>query len=341
MRPGALKQPHNDPTLAIVNRTLVVAAIQATSENGQPKQNLAGAEDLVEDAARQGARLILCPEFLATGYIFDDSIWDAGEPAGGLTESWLARQAKKHEVYLGASFLEAEGDDFYNTFSLFGPDGELRGRVRKASLPFFEGRYFRPCAGSKVIETEIGTFGVGICNDTQTAHFLREVCTKAPDLILMPHSAPTPALPSPLRRLFVSQLSETAGRYARALGIPVVMANKVSTREGSSPIPIVPGWHVRWRFVGHSSIYDSDGTEMKKLENAEGSLVAEVHLSDENRKRVAPPARGYWSFGPKLGAGAVGGFLLSLELLGKRAYARSQRRRAQAREHAPREHDNV
>ncbi len=330
-----MKRPRNDPTLAIVNRTLVVAAIQATSENGQAKQNLAGAEGLVQDAAKQGARLILCPEFLATGYIFDDSIWDAGEPASGLTETSLAEQSKEHGVFLGASFLEAEGDDFYNTFSLFGPDGKMRGRVRKGSLPFFEGRYFKPCAGSKVIETEIGSFGVGICNDTQTAGFLREVCTKSPDLILMPHSAPTPALPGPLRQLFVSQLSETAGRYARALGVPVVMANKVSKREGSTPIPIVPGWRVRWRFVGHSSIYDSDGAQLQKLENAEGALVAQVQLSDENRKRLAPPKRGYWSFGPKLGASAVGGFLLSLELLGKRAYARSERRRTQAREHAP------
>nr|WP_280405101.1 nitrilase-related carbon-nitrogen hydrolase [Nocardia brasiliensis] len=69
---------------------ITVAAVQATSENGAVERNLRNAALLVREAARRGARVVLCPEFLAAGYIYRESIWESGEPQGGATESWLA-----------------------------------------------------------------------------------------------------------------------------------------------------------------------------------------------------------------------------------------------------------
>ncbi len=312
-------------------RTLRVASIQVQSKNGGMAGNLTHAEPFVEQAATGGAKLVLCPEFLATGYIYDESIWEAGERAGGLTESWLARLARTHGVFIGASFLEAEGEDFFNTFSLFGPDGALRGRVRKASLPFFEGWFFTPCSGSKLIETELGRIAVGICNDTQTAGFLGQVCEGRPDLILMPHSAPTPNLPRALQNLFVAQLRDTAARYARELGVPVVMSNKAAAHPGKTPLPVVPGVRISWRFRGFSSIWDGDGSERASLVDEEGVLLGDVSLDPSRKISAVAPTRGYWSFGPGLGERALGGFLLTLEALGKRAYRKSARRAELAR----------
>ena len=40
--------------------------------------------------------------------------------------------------------------------------------------PFFEGWYFTPDReSSKIVSTELGRIGVGICNDNQTCWFLR------------------------------------------------------------------------------------------------------------------------------------------------------------------------
>src|SRR5262245_3157116 len=118
-----------------------VAAVQVTSRDGEVERNLANAEPFVRDAAARGAELVLCPELLAAGYVYDESLWDAAETRGGPTERWLDRLARELGIVIGASWLEADGDDFFNTFSLFGADGVL-GRVRKASLPFFEGWLF-------------------------------------------------------------------------------------------------------------------------------------------------------------------------------------------------------
>ena len=315
-------------------RKLKVAAVQATSKNGAPEQNLDNAGRLVERAARRGAELVCCPEFLATGYLFDETIWDVGEPLGGPTEQWLEGLATKHAITVGAGFLEADGDGFWNTFSLFGPGGKLLGRVRKGSLPFFEGWYFRPCTQPKVIDTPFGRVAVGICNDTQTAEFLRHVADERPDLILMPHSAPTPRVPliDPIfLRIYDAQLRRNAGRYATTLGIPVVMANKVSFETDRTPLPIVPGIRIPWRFRGYSSIWEGSGVELGELVDEEDALVAEVTLDPSTKRAFTPPKRGYFAFSPGVVAPLMGPLLRGLAALGQRSYDRSAERRRSAR----------
>lgn len=313
--------------------TIRVAAIQSRSHNGAIEANLAHAETLVEDAAAQGAELVLCPEFLAAGYIYDESIWRSAEPAGGPTETWLERVATQHGLYLGAGFLEAEGEDFYNTFSLYGPDGTRHGRVRKASLPMFEGWYFTPCSGPKVIHTPLGKLGVGICNDNQTASFLRHMFDERPDLLLMPHSAPTPALPGsgwPYRQVYDTQLAEVPVRFARALGVPTVMANKAQRGTTSTPIPLLPGVRIPLAFHGHSAICDGRGEVLERLVGEEGVLVADVSLDPALHTERVPVPRGYWSFAPNVLPRATGWFLYALAALGRRSYRRNPRRSAAA-----------
>ena len=125
-------------TPATSARTLRVAAVQVPSRNGAIAENLAHAEAFVAEAARQGAALVLLPEFLPTGYLLAPEIWHAAEPAVGPTVRWLSAQALRHGVFVGTSFLEADGDDFINTFVLAAPDGSEAGRVWKQTPAVFE-----------------------------------------------------------------------------------------------------------------------------------------------------------------------------------------------------------
>ena len=59
------------------------------SRDGAIEENLRRATEFVDQAAASGARLILLPEFMPTGYQYTNAIWDAGEPADGPTVSWL------------------------------------------------------------------------------------------------------------------------------------------------------------------------------------------------------------------------------------------------------------
>lgn len=311
-------------------RTLKVAAVQATSTTGRAAENLRRAEALVAEAARRGAELVLCPEFLAAGYVFHERIWEGAEPEGGATETWLGRVARAFGVHVGATFLEADGDQFFNTFSLYGPSGRRLGRVRKGSLPFFEGWYFAKSDARKVIDTDLGRIGVGICNDNQTSWFFRHMAEEQPDVLLMPHSAPTPKLPI-VASMFRKQLGATAAFYAAELGVPVVLANKASSRAAWTPIPLVPGARVPIVFEGYSSIHDGGGRPLAASVGHETVLVADVRLDPARKRTPRDLPSGYWARRPAVLPRAMGAMLDALDALGRRAYAKNPRRAERAR----------
>jgi N-carbamoylputrescine amidase len=276
-----------------------VGGVQVSSENGQIKANLARALPLVENGASRGAKLILLPEFLPTGYIYTSAIWDAAEPREGLTVKWLKHHAQRLSIYLGTSFLEADGEDFYNTFVLVTPGGSEAGRVRKETPAAFEAFFILGEAGPHVIETEIGRIGVSICYENQLAYASRLMFAHSADLMLMPHSAPVPAA-SPLvadRHItqYLARLRNLASVYATHLGIPVLKVNKVGRWE--SPLPGLPCLPQRSSFPGLSTIADSDGSVKAQLGDVGGLIVEDVCL-DLARKAAEPPrTHGRW-FGP-------------------------------------------
>jgi N-carbamoylputrescine amidase len=278
--------------------TLRVATVQLESRQGDLAGNLARAAPLVEEAAGRGARLILLPEFLATGYVFSRELWDAAEPRDGPTARWLAEQAGRWGALVGASFLEAEGEDFYNTFVLAGPGGEA-GRVRKATPAAFEAYFTRGRPGPHVLDTALGRIGVGICFENQLAATPRRFHARegAADLVLMPHSAPLPQpwrpIPPAAIEAYRGTLEALPEHYARALGVPVVLSNKVGPWR--TPLPGLPFLDQDSRFPGLSAIADSDGRLLARLGEEPGVLVEDVKL-DPARWRAEPPAcAGFWA----------------------------------------------
>jgi N-carbamoylputrescine amidase len=317
---------------AVHSRTLSLAGVQIESRNGEVEANLAHAEPFVARARERGAQLILCPEFLAPGYIYDACIWEAGEPQGGPTERWLRRMAVEHRVYIGASYLEASGDDFFNTFALVQPDGAVAGRVRKESLPGFEGWYFRGCPGPKVIETEIGRIGIGICYDNHTARFLGQLRRADVDLLLMPHSGPCIGF-GWFDELFLDSLREIPRFYARAFGIPTMLVNKASLTDSPSPIPVLPLVRLPFHFPGLSTICDCYGGVRGSLGEGEGIVAAEVVL-DPSKKRCPKPPIGHWAHPPQRFPRLGGAVFRAFEVLGRAAYARNSARRRAGRSRA-------
>lgn len=127
------QKAHVENSAAGHKKILRVAAVQMISENGDISGNLRRATGFVEKAVARGAKLILLPEFMPPGYILTEEIWNGGEPKEGPTVVWMKATSKRLGVWLGTSYLEAEGEDFYNTFVITNPEGEEDGRVRKQS----------------------------------------------------------------------------------------------------------------------------------------------------------------------------------------------------------------
>lgn len=274
-------------------RKVKVAAIQSVSENSNPAGNLDRAAVLVKQAAAAGAQLVLAPEFLATGYQFHRSIWDAAEPGEqGLTGSWLKSMSRQYRIYLGTSFLDAEGEDFYNTFMLATPDGAIAGKVRKERPACYESFYTRGETGPHIIDTDLGRIAVGVCYENQWSYMPLLAHQHRASLVLQPHSAPTPTKSifySEAERIHYNRvLHDLPPSYAKMLGVPVIMSNKCGSWQ--SPLPGLP-LRENSKFPGLSCIADKNGEVIKRLDDTEGFIVAEVTINGQysSEAHLSPP----------------------------------------------------
>lgn len=283
--------------MAQESRMLRVGAVQMVSENGNIEGNLERATPMVEEAAARGAELVVLPEFMPTGYIYAKQIWDAGEPGKGPTARWLEETSSRLGIWLGTSYLEAEGEDFLNTFSLVSPGGSEAGRVRKQTPAIAEAYFTRGEAGPHIIDTDFGRMGVGICYENQLAYMPEKMVEGSADIMVMPHSAPSP-MPNPLFptgsvERFNANLRKLASVYAEMLGIPVIFVNK--SGEWHSPMPGLPFLTQHSSFPGLTAIVDSDGTLKAQLGSEEGVIVEDVILDSTRKTGRAPARRGHWA----------------------------------------------
>lgn len=277
-------------------RPLRLAAVQMVSANGLVAENLARAWQLAEQATRQGAELVLLPELFAIGFELNAHAWSSAEPQGGPTERWLTETARTHGFYIGGSYLERRGDDFFNTFTLSGPMG-IVGRVRKRHPCSVEAYIFKGGDDPHVIETPLGRIGVAICYDGSLREVWDRLLADAPDLLLMPMSAPTPVktLLYNQQRIdtFHASFFDGATQSARLIGIPCAMSNKWGEWDTTLPGLIPPLLLGRQcsRFPGFTHIADSDGHEVARVANGEGVAVATVCLDPALKHLSLPPER--------------------------------------------------
>ena len=262
---------------AAAARLLPLAAVQAVSTVGRPDLNAARVDELLSsNLTRPGVgggvpvdRLVLLPEAYMQGYTYDTEVaWrgvdviegeDVPHPERAPACAALVALAVAHGAYIGTTVLErvrrAHGVggrplyDVLNTFVLAQPDGRLAAdRSPKVHPANFETYVFRGGirnACGRIIRTPLGRLGVGICYDNYHADTLAELAAGAPDVLLLPHCAPSP----PAARLGMGaaeigamevNMVRTAARYAAAYAVPVVYTNPLGPFD--SPCP---AWYLR------------------------------------------------------------------------------------------------
>jgi len=281
---------------------LRVAGIQAQARLGQTDKNLAHFTPLIEQAAHQGAKLIVLPELAASGYSMSTLIWNSAERRDGSTVRWLQETSKRLSVYIGIGFVETDGVEFYNTYALGAPDGRVAGFVRKTMA---ERNCFRCAPGSHVIATDIGRIGVGICADNLFVPNLNRMQDNDADILLMPHAAPVPYKSGGL----VSEkdivqgrqsLSKMAPDRAQRVGLPTVFVNQVGPRgpekwAGMLGAMMAPD---KFHLGGYSTIADQDGKILAQLDEcSEEVMITDVQLDPSLKIKTRAKAHGTYGGG--------------------------------------------
>jgi nitrilase len=180
-----------------------VAAVQMVS-TPRVAENLAKAEALCVDAARQGAELVALPEyFCLMGLREADKLAIAEPPGDGPIQASLAGIARRHGVWLigGTLPLTVPGDaaHVYNACLAFSPDGAQAARYDKMHLFRFddgERRYDEAVslrAGDKPVAFDAADragqslrVGLSVCYDLRFPELFRALMTPPLDLLVVP-----------------------------------------------------------------------------------------------------------------------------------------------------------
>jgi len=249
-----------------------VATVQFDSVDGGFEKNLAEVTKYVRSAKDQGADVTLLPEFALIGYKLSPEIWELAEHAGGPSQQALSALAREVEMYIGTTFLEVEGDHFFNTFILVNPQGDLAGRVRKQVPAGAEGYFFSGQINHHVIQTPLGNIGIGICQENYRCFLPQELHDGDADFVLMPFSYPDLSQAGGLKSPKGTYVAEW---YANQLGIPIVTSNKTGVW------PQVDGAF----FPGFSAAVGGDGRILGELASEPGILVIDLTLDGSTKTK--------------------------------------------------------
>jgi predicted amidohydrolase len=161
--------------------------------------------------------LLVRPEFFATGYqyVSREEAARLAEPVpDGETTEFLVSLSRKNKIFIVAGLPEKDGDAFYNSAVLTGPEGFI-GLYRKTHLFFEENLFFSPGnTGFRVWDTSIGKIGIMICFDWFFPESARSLALKGAEVIAHPSNLVLPYCPQsmPVRCLENRVYSVTANR---------------------------------------------------------------------------------------------------------------------------------
>ena len=267
------------PSAPAADARFRVAAIQTVSTPAV-EVNLAAADELIGEAAAQGARLVALPEwFCFIGASERDKLAIREVDGDGPIQSFLARAAAKHRVWLvgGSLPLAAAGvEKVRNACLVFDDAGRRVARYDKIHLFDFTGRDERfresntiePGREPLAIDTPFGRLALSICYDVRFPELYRRLAPM--DLITVP-----------------SAFTVTTGQahwetLLRARAVENLAWVIAPAQGGSHP--------TGRRTYGHTMIVNPWGEVVASLAHGPGVVVAEIDPSYQRQVREDLPA---------------------------------------------------
>jgi nitrilase len=262
------------------NKDIVkVAAIQMAS-GPYVAANLSEAERLIEIAANQGAKLVVLPEYFAImGLKETDKVAVREEEGKGPIQSFLAKMAKKHKIWLVGGSIPLVSNfpnKVRNSCLVFDDKGQLAARYDKIHLfgldlgneHYHEEKTIESGDAIKVVDTPFGRIGLSICYDLRFPELYRAM--KDVNIIIVP-----------------AAFTDTTGRahwetLIRARAIEN-LSYVIASAQG--------GYHLSGREThGNSMIVDPWGVILDRLPRGSGVVISTINPQYQASLRKSLPA---------------------------------------------------
>lgn len=244
-------------------RKVTVAAIQMQCSK-VVEENISKADQMVRQAAAQGANIILLPELFERPYFCQERRYEYYAYAKPVMENdavlHFMEVAKELHVVLPISFYEKDGNVLYNSIAIIDADGTMLGVYRKTHIPddhyYQEKFYFTPGnTGFRVWNTAFGKIGVGICWDQWFPETARAMAVKGAELLLYPTAIGSEPI---LECDSMPHWRRCMQGHAGSNLMPVMAANRIG-EETVTPCEENGGQSSSLVFYGSSFITDATG----------------------------------------------------------------------------------
>ena len=252
-----------------------IACQQLAPVIGDLAANRELARAAIAEAVSDGADVVVLPELITSGYVFE-SVEEAAALAIGsdheILSEWAAAAADA-DIVLAAGFCELGADArVYNSVALVDASG-LRGVYRKLHLWDREKLFFTPGTDPPpVIDTRVGRVAVIICYDLEFPELTRSVALAGAQLLLVPTNWPLVPRPDG-ERPPEAMIAMAAARVNR---MAIACADRVGTERGQE-------------WTGGTSIIGVDGW-MAAESRSPGLVAADVDLAAALDKRLTDHA---------------------------------------------------
>lgn len=273
-------------------RNVKTAAVQMRCTD-KVEENIARAEELVRQAASEGAQIILLPELFERQYFCQERRYEYYGFAKPVEENDAVRHfsnvAKELKVVLPISFYEKAGNRLFNTVAVLDADGSNLGLYRKTHIPddhyYQEKFYFVPGdTGFKAFKTRYATIGVGICWDQWFPESARFMALHGAELLYYPTAIGSEPI---LTVDSMPHWRRCMQGHAAANLMPVIAANRVGV-ETVTPCAENGNQSSSLKFYGSSFITDGAGELLKTMDReSEGVIAAEFDLNELERERLS------------------------------------------------------
>jgi predicted amidohydrolase len=243
-----------------------IAVLQFNPVFGQIEANLTRVEDYI---LKEIFDLIVLPELFITGYLFTSQkeVKSLAEKIPeGFTTRELSRIARKKDAFIVAGLAEREGENFYNSAILVGPEGFI-GQYRKVHLFNEEKFWFTP--GNlefPVFDIGIARLGIMICFDWIFPEVTRILALKGAELICHPANLILP---------FCQKAMVTRSIENRII---CITANRIGKEHR--------GTQKERKFTGGSQIVNAEGQILLELSQEETIAVVNIDPATSQNKHL-------------------------------------------------------
>jgi 5-aminopentanamidase len=238
----------------------MVACQQLSPKLGAAEENMKSCREAIRAAARGGAKFVLLPELVSSGYAFEsaEEARAAAQPASGPAVTAWIEEAGAANLTVAGGFAElAEDGMVYNSVAIVDGTG-LLAVYRKTHLWNREKLWFAP--GEEVppvVETAIGRVGLLVCYDLEFPENIRSLALRGAELVAVATNWPRSRRPQGERPPEVINAMASA-RFNRVF---VACCDRVGPERG-----------VEW--TGGSVIVDELGWPLAEARHDAPGLIA-------------------------------------------------------------------